>query len=152
MINSSQQQEISINQNQRQIILKDLFKKSTKYDFRETTKLNNESNFLHKIRSTNRQVSSFRNAFAYSSPSNIKLSKTQIWAIMQSGRFLGRVLGTLVKAGLPLMKSVIKPLSKYFLISVVLTTKASTTDARIHIKLLFWEGKHWWFKTKRWKT
>ena len=99
--------------------------------------------FCIKIIWTNRHVSSLRNAFAYSSASNINLSKTQICAIMQSGRFLGRVLGTLVKAGLPLMKGVIKPLSKCFLISVVLTTKASTTDARILIKLLFWEGKHW---------
>ena len=36
--------------------------------------------------------------------------------MIQSGGFLGRLLGPLLKTGLPLMKSVIKPLAKSVLI------------------------------------
>ena len=97
---------------------------------------NGKTNFPHKIISTNRQVSSLRKAFTSSSSSNIKLSKTKICVIIQSGRFLGKRLGTLVKVGLPLMKNAIKLLAKCFLIPIVLTTEASTTDAGIHKKII----------------
>ena len=40
---------------------------------------------------------------------DIKLSKAQISKISQSGAFLGKLLGPLLKTGLPLLKSVIKP-------------------------------------------
>ena len=36
----------------------------------------------------------------------------QISKIIQSGGFLGRLLGPLLKTGLPLIKNVIKPLAK----------------------------------------
>ena len=48
--------------------------------------------------------------------------------MIQSGRFLGRLLGPLLKAGLPLMKDVIKPLAKSVLIPLGLTA-ASAADA-----------------------
>ena len=54
----------------------------------------------------------------------------------QSGKFLGRLLGPLLKKVLPLMKNVIKPLSKSVLISLGLTTASSDTDAGIHKKTL----------------
>ena len=38
------------------------------------------------------------------------LSKAQIFKIIQSGRFLCKILGPLLKTRLPLLKSVIKPL------------------------------------------
>ena len=38
------------------------------------------------------------------------MSKAQISIIIQSGGFLGKILGPLLKTGLPLLKSVIKPL------------------------------------------
>ena len=41
---------------------------------------------------------------------DIKLSKAQISKIIQSGGFLCKLLGPLLKPGLPLLKSVIKPL------------------------------------------
>ena len=41
---------------------------------------------------------------------DIKLRKAQISKIIQSGGFLGKLLGPLLKTGLPLLKSVIKPL------------------------------------------
>ena len=56
--------------------------------------------------------------------------------MIQSGGFLGKLLGPLLKTGLPLMKSVIKPLAKSVLISLGLTAAASAADAGIHKKIL----------------
>ena len=56
--------------------------------------------------------------------------------MIQSGGFLGRLLGPLLKTGLPLMKSVIKPLAKSVLIPLGLTAAASSADAGIHKKIL----------------
>ena len=55
--------------------------------------------------------------------------------IGQSGGYLSRILGPLLKTGLPLMKNVLKPLAKNVLISLGLTAAASTTDAAIHEKI-----------------
>ena len=53
--------------------------------------------------------------------------------MIQSGGFLGTLLGPLLKTGLPLMKSVIKPLAKSVLIPLGLTAAA---DTGIHKKIL----------------
>ena len=78
---------------------------------------NNETNFPHKLLLTNRQVGNLRKSFANNSSADIKLSKTQLSKIIQSRRFLGRLLGPLLKTGLPLIKNVIKPLTKGVLIN-----------------------------------
>ena len=93
-------------------------------------------NFPHELLLTNRQVANLRKAFASNSSTDIKLSKTQISKIIQSGGFLGRLLGPLLKTGLPLIKNVIKPLAKSVLIPLGLTAAASAADARIHKKIL----------------
>ena len=49
--------------------------------------------------------------------------------MIQSGRFLGRLLGPLLKPGLPLVKNVIKLLAKSVLIPLGLTVAASAADA-----------------------
>ena len=67
---------------------------------------------------------------------HMKLSKAQINKIIQSGGFLGRLLGPLLKTGLPLIKNLIKPLAKSVLIPLGLTATASTADAGIHKKIL----------------
>ena len=86
---------------------------------------------------TNRQVANLRKAFANYSSADIKLSKTQLSKMMQSRGFLSRLLGPLVRTGLPLMKSVIQPLAKCFLIPSGLTaTAASVADAGIRKKVL----------------
>ena len=54
--------------------------------------------------------------------------------MIQSGGFCGRLLGPLLKTGLPLMKNVIKPLAKSVLIPLGLTAAASAADAGIHKK------------------
>ena len=60
-----------------------------------------------------------------------KLSKTQLHKIGQSGGFLGRLLGSLLKPGLPLMKNVLKPFGKGVLIPLGLTAAASATKRKI---------------------
>ena len=64
------------------------------------------------------------------------MSKTQLSTMIQSGGFLGRLLGPLLKAGLPLKESVTKPLAKRVLIPLGLTAAASAADAGIHKKIL----------------
>ena len=56
--------------------------------------------------------------------------------MIQSGGFVGKLLGPLLKTGLPLIKSVIKPLAKFFLVPLGLTAVASAADAGIHKKIL----------------
>ena len=56
--------------------------------------------------------------------------------MIQSGSFLGRLLGPLLKTGLPLIRNVIKPLAKNVLIPLGLTAAASEADAGIHKKIL----------------
>ena len=56
--------------------------------------------------------------------------------MMQSGGFLGKLLDPLLKSGLLLIKSVIKPLEKIILIPLGLTAAASAEDAGIHKKIL----------------
>ena len=75
-----------------------------------------EANFHHKLLLTNRKVANLRKAFSNYLSTDIKLSKTQLFKIMQLGGFLGRLLGPLLKTGLPLMKSIIEPLAKSILI------------------------------------
>ena len=94
----------------------------------------NENNFSHKLVLTNRQVSNLRKAFANYLSTDIKLSKCQLSKMIQLGRFLGRLLGPLIKTGLPLIKNVIKPLAKSVLIPLGLTAAASAADAGIHKK------------------
>ena len=71
----------------------------------------NETNFSHKLLLTNRQVENLRRTFANHLSADIKLSKTQLSKMIHSGGILGRLLGPLLKTGLPLIKNVIKPLA-----------------------------------------
>ena len=94
----------------------------------------NETNFPHQLLLTNRQVANIRKDFANNSSLDIKLSKTQLSKMIQSRGFLGRLLGPLLKTGLPLIKNVIKPLAKSVLIPSGLTAGALAADAGIHKK------------------
>ena len=62
--------------------------------------------------------------------------QNQLSEIIQSEEFLGILVGPLLKTGLPLIKSVIKPLAKSVLIPLELTAEASAVDAGIHKKIL----------------
>ena len=67
-----------------------------------------EANFPHKLLLTIRQILSLRKEFNNHTSADIKFSKAQLTK-MQKGGFL-RFLVPLLKSGLPLLKSVIKPL------------------------------------------
>ena len=95
-----------------------------------------EINFLHKLLLTNRQVANLRIAFVNYLSADIKLSKTKLSNIIQSGGFLSRILGPLLKTGLLLMKSVIQPLATSILIPLRLTVAAYAADVGIHKKIL----------------
>ena len=99
---------------------------------------NDKINFPHELLLTNRQVAKLRKAFANNSTTNINiiLPKSQLSKVMQSGGFLGRLLGPLLKKRLPLIKNVIKPLAKSVLIPLGLTAAASAADAEIQKKFL----------------
>ena len=94
---------------------------------------NDQTNFPHELLLT---VSSTRKAFSNNSSVDVKFSKAQLSKMIQSGGFLGKLLGPLLKTGLPLIKNVIKPLAKSVLIPLGLTAAASAADAGIHKKIL----------------
>ena len=56
--------------------------------------------------------------------------------MIQSGGFLDRLLGPLLKTGLPLVKNIIKLLAKSVLFPLGLIAAASAADAGIHKKIL----------------
>ena len=58
---------------------------------------NDNTNFPHELLLTNRQVANIRKVFANHLSTDIKLSKTQLSKMIQSGGFLGRLLGPILK-------------------------------------------------------
>ena len=113
--------------------LKAAVKNNTGTTLRISFKMFNGNNLPHELLLTTRQKTKIRNAFNNNTSTDIKLSKAQISKIIQSGGFLGRLLGPLLKTGLPLIKNVIKPLAKSVLIPLGLMAAAS---AGIHKKIL----------------
>ena len=95
--------------------------------------------FSHKLLLTNRQVSRLRIAFANNLSTDIKLSKTQLHNIGQSGRFLDRLLDPLLKTKFPLIGSVLKSFAKSVLVPLGLTAVVSAIDVAIH-KEMFRSG------------
>ena len=93
---------------------------------------NDNTNFPHELLLTNRQVANIRKAFAKNTSIDIKLLKTQLTKMMQSGGFLGNLSGKL--AG-PLMK-VAMPLAKNVLVPLRLTAAMSAIDGIIKKKML----------------
>ena len=96
---------------------------------------NDENNFPRKLLLTNTQVSKLRKGFAYNSSANKKISKPRLHKKGQLGGFLSRLLRPLLKAGLPLIGNILKPLATSVLIILGLTAAASATDADIHKKM-----------------
>ena len=85
---------------------------------RISLKMFNRSNLPHKLSLTARQKTKLRNAFNNNMLTDLKLSKTQITKIIQSGRFLGSLLSKLAR---PLMKvGLMQDFKKYIYIYMVL--------------------------------
>ena len=116
--------------------LKSVIKNGTKVTLKLSWNIVGENNddisFWPKILLTDTQLSKLCKAFGNGSSANIKLSKAQLNKTGQSGGFLGRLIGPLLKTGFPLIKNVFKPLAKSVLIPLGLTAAASLTDAAIH--------------------
>ena len=122
--------------------LKSAIKNETEVVLRLSSNMigDNETNFPHKLLLTNRQVANLRKAFANHLSKESKLSKTQLSKMIQSGEFLVRLLGPLLRTGLPLIKNGIKRLAKSVLIPLGLTAAASAADAGIHKKIRIWSS------------
>ena len=84
---------------------------------------NDKTNFPHELLLTDRQVSSILKTFSNNSSIDIKFSKTHLSKMIQSERFLGKLLGPLLKTGFPLIKNVITPLAKSVLIPLLYQIK-----------------------------
>ena len=94
------------------------------------------NNLPQELLLTTRQTTKLRIAIENNMSTDTKLPKAQISKIIKSGGFLGKLLGPLLKTGLPLIKNAIKPLVKNVLIPLGLTTAASAADTGIHKKIL----------------
>ena len=120
--------------------LKSAIKNEIETDLRLSSNMvgnfDDETSFPHKFKSTDWQVLNLCKAFANYLSTDIKLSKTQLSKTIQSGGFLGRLLSPLLKAVLPLMANVIKPLAESVLIPLGQTAAASAADTGIHTKNL----------------
>ena len=111
--------------------LKDAVKDNTGTSLRISLKMFDRNNLPHELLLTTRQKTKLRNAFNNNMLADIKLSKTQIDKIIQSGGFLGPLLsklaGKLMKVAIPLAKNVLAPLG--------ITAAASPLDAGIQRKI-----------------
>ena len=115
--------------------LKDAVSNNIGTTLRISLKIFNGNNLPHELLLITRQKTKIRNAFNNNRSTDLKLSKAQINKIIQSGGFLSKLLGPLLKTGLPLIKNVIKPFAKSVLIPLGLTAAASAADAGIHTKI-----------------
>ena len=95
----------------------------------------NGNNLPHELLLTTRQKTKLRNAFNNNVSTDLKLSKVQIFKIIQSRGFLGSLLskitGPLMKIAIPLAKNVLAPLG--------ITAAASAIDAGIPKKYMVLE-------------
>ena len=85
----------------------------------------------HELLLTTRQKTKLRNAFNNNMSTDLKLSRAQIFKIIQSGGFLGSLISKLQG---PLMKIAIS-LAKYVLFPLGITAAASAIDAEIQKKI-----------------
>ena len=91
----------------------------------------NKNELPHELLSTTRQNTKLRNAINNNLATDIRLSKSQIKKLIQSGGFLGKLLsklaGPLMKVAMPLAKNVLPPLR--------LTAAMSAIDGSIQKKI-----------------
>ena len=86
--------------------LKTAAENKTSTTLRVNLKMFNGNDLPHDLLLTKRQKTKLRNSFNNNMSTDLKLSKAQISKIFQSGGFLGRLFGPLLKPRLPLIKNV----------------------------------------------
>ena len=104
--------------------LKNAVKSQTEVTLKINIKMFEGKNLPRKLLFTTRQKTKLRNVFENNMSTDVKLSKTQIVKIIQSGGFLGSLLSKLAV-----------PLAKNFLAPLVITAAASSIDAGIQKKI-----------------
>ena len=77
--------------------LKNDVKNKTGTALRISLKLFNGNDLLHELLLTTRRKTKLRNAFNNNISTNLKLSKAQIFKLIQSGGFLGSLLSKLAR-------------------------------------------------------
>ena len=111
--------------------LKTAVKNKTGTTLRISFKMLNRNDLPHKLLLTTRQKTKLRNVFNNNMSPDLKLSKAQIFKIIQSGGFswslLSKLAGLLMKVAFPLAKKVLAPLG--------ITSAASAVDAGIFKKI-----------------
>ena len=110
--------------------LKTAAKNKAETSLRINLKMFDVNDLPHELLLTTRQKVKLRNAFNNNMPTGIKLSKDQIFKIIQSGGFLGPLLS---KIASPLMKVAIL-LVKIVLAPLGITAAAPAIDAGIQKK------------------
>ena len=84
--------------------LKSAVKNGQRTTLRMNTRMFSANNLPHELLLTTRQTTKLRNAIESNMSTDIKVSKAQISKIIQSGGFLDKLLGPLLKTRLPLIK------------------------------------------------
>ena len=79
--------------------LKSAVKNKQGTTLRINARMFNSDNLPHELLLTTRQTTKLRNAIENNRSTDIKLSKAQMFRIIQSGGFLGKPLGPLLKMG-----------------------------------------------------
>ena len=107
--------------------LKTAVKNKQETTLRMNARMFNGNNLPHELLLTTRQTTKVRNTIKIDLQTLI--NKAQISKVIQSGGFLGKILGPLLKTGWPFLKSVIKPLGL-----LGLTAASSAIDAGVQKK------------------
>ena len=128
--------------------LKTAIKNKTGATLRMSLKMFNGNDIPYELLLTTRQKTKLRNAFNNNMSTDLKLSTAHISKIIQSGGFIGRLLGPLLKTGLPLIKNVIKPLAKSVLIPLGLTAAAQQQMWKYIKNIGIWNNNFNNFKRK----
>ena len=112
--------------------LKILSKNEIRTTLRMNLKMFDRNDLPHELLLTTRQKTKLRDALNNNMPTDIKLSKAQIFKTIRSGGYLGslssNLTGLLMKVAAPLAKNVLAPL--------VITTATSAIDAKIQKKYM----------------
>ena len=112
-------------------ILKTVVKNKTGTTLRMSLKMFDGKDLPHELLLTTRQKTRLRNTFNNNMSTDLKVSRAEIFKIIQSAGFLGSLLsklaGPLMKVAVPLAKNILAPLGN--------TTGAPVIDTEIQNKI-----------------
>ena len=116
--------------------LKTAVKNKTGTTLRMSLKMLDGNDLPHELLLTTRQKAKLRHAFNNNMSTDLKLSKAQLFKIIQSGGFFGSLFskfaGSLMKVGIPLAKRALDPLG--------ITAAASAIEAGFQKRKILGSG------------